>query len=297
MEMLLSDCGIDYISGGSKHCTAGWVQMDCPFCGSGKQHLGYNLSKNYFNCWKCGWHPTDETLSVLLGKNRSEIRLLMKQYRTLHPAQEQEETEAETETDLKFVNLPYGTGELKMIHINYLVSRGFDNWKEVRDTWDLKGTGHLGKYSFRIILPIYFNGRLVSYQGRDVTGVADLRYKACPREEEAISHQDILYGMDLIPGDTVVVTEGAFDAIRIGPGAVATFGIGFSNQQVKHLSKYSSIFILFDSLEKEAREQGEKLAWSLAGGGRSVEILTIDRKDPGSMTAEEAAALRKEIGL
>ena len=52
---LFEDYKIPYFTEGYKYCRPGWVNIDCPFCiGSPGPHLGYNLSGNYFNCWRCG---------------------------------------------------------------------------------------------------------------------------------------------------------------------------------------------------------------------------------------------------
>ena len=70
--------------------------------------------------------------------------------------------------------------ELTRPHKNYLIKRNFDP-DELEFKWRLVSTGPVGPYKHRIIAPIYFNEKLVSYQGRDITDKAKLKYKACKR--------------------------------------------------------------------------------------------------------------------
>ena len=48
-----------------EHYRYGWIQVCCPFCGDGNFHLGYNVSKGYFNCYRCGSHGLIETLALI----------------------------------------------------------------------------------------------------------------------------------------------------------------------------------------------------------------------------------------
>ena len=71
LDKLLREYNIDFASEGHKHCQVGWINMPCPFCksepGHEGLHLGYNLSGEYFYCWRCGGHPTYKVLSKLLN--------------------------------------------------------------------------------------------------------------------------------------------------------------------------------------------------------------------------------------
>ena len=62
--------------------------------------------------------------------------------------------------------VPPGSKDLKPMHIKYLKSRGLDP-EQLQSIYDIRGTGVAGKYKFRVIAPIYYRGRVVSYQGRD----------------------------------------------------------------------------------------------------------------------------------
>ena len=174
---------------------AGWLQINCPFCGGGDMnnpHLGFNLAKDYCNCWKCEHHFLDETIMALIGCSKFEAQEIINTYEIgvrVH-LQKKEFVPAEN------VTLPPETIELNKQHIMYLRKRNFD-YRRLEKIYRIKGTSHLGEYKFRIIIPIYYEGELVSYQGRDVTGLSELRYKACPKALEKIEHKSTLYALDI----------------------------------------------------------------------------------------------------
>jgi len=288
-ENLCDDLGIETWTRGWKFCTKGWVQVECPFCtGSAGPHLGWNLDHNFFNCWRCGWHSTPHTLTCLTGLGYDEVRLAIARHAG-RPTRLREIVEEPN----KACALPPGATELTQTHTQYLVSRNCDS--SVADTWGLKACGPFGRYKFRIIAPIYYNGRLVSYQGRDHTNNSGLKYKACAQEDEAIDHQKLLYGYDLVPSKKcVIVVEGIIDAWRIGPGCVATFGMDWCLSQAKLLKTFKRRLIMYDG-EKEAQRQACKLAKTLSMYGGVTEVIEPTYgTDPAQLSDKEVRALRMD---
>jgi DNA primase len=179
--------------------------------------------------------------------------------------------------------------------MKYLTGRKFDA-EMLERVWGLQGTGPIGDYRNRIILPIYLDGVPVSYQGRDFTGTSKIPYKACPMEQEVIHHKHILYGVDLVPGDTAVLVEGAADAWRLGPGALATFGTGFTLPQLNlFCRRFKRAFILFDP--EEAAQQRADMAGALLAARRiPTEILCLTGEgDPGDLKQDDANHLMRGL--
>lgn len=289
----LRDHGINFRDEGSKHCQHGWVQIPCPFCtGNIGWHLGYNLNKDYWNCWRCGWKTSENVIKAITGLSRDKIKNIRGSYRVRSKNPVQAKIAVRKVGKVK---LPSGISDLSPNHRKYLKERGF-NPKELANIWGLKGTGPVGPYKFRVIAPIYLRGKLISYQGRDITGKSDLKYKACGQDRELMDHKDSLYGFDLVPGDGVVVVEGITDAWRLGPGAVATFGIEFKNSQINLLRNFKEVFILFD-IDPQAKKQAEKLAAVLSAFNIQVEVLELDSGDPAELSDKEAKKLMKELIL
>lgn len=268
----------------------GYITVPCPFCSStkGKYHGAIHIHNNVYKCWKCSGRSLYDFVRTVTGQN---WYVLQKKYiTTLTPYR----TIPEEKERPSQIVLPPATGELNERAIKYLEKRGFDPYK-IGSDYDLKSTNHLGPYNFRIIIPIYFQGEMVSYTSRDYTNRSDIRYLSCKTGHELIDHKTIVYGYDSVPDGHVIVVEGPIDKWKMGINSVSTFGISFKNEQVNILNSFKNVSILYDN-EYAAQKQAEKLGNLLSGLGTSVDIITIsDAKDPGALPLDEAESLAKEI--
>jgi len=294
---LYEDFGISYQPGGHKHVSLGWVGIPCPFCsGHSGFHLGYCIDDSSkfagrYSCWRCGGGKNVvHVLSIVLKLDENSIYPILKKYQVDGSYIPYQKKERKSRKECK---LPSGTTELQKQHIRYLENRNFDPEK-IKDIWKIKGTGPIGNFNHRIIIPIYHQNKLVSYQGRDITDKSKMKYKACPADLESREHKTCLYGLGLVKSDSVVICEGVTDVWRLGPSSVATFGIKFTLAQVKLLLPFKKIFILFDP-ELTAIEQAEKLANCLSDGNREVIIIDLKNEDPGEMNQNDADNLMKEL--
>lgn len=295
-QRLCEDNRLEIASGQDKHYRDGWINIACPFCtGNPGHHLGYDTELDRFVCWRCGSHKTIDVLEKLLNIPNWEARRMFVQYKGRPVARDRSRLQPKIRRVSK-LNLPIDCGSLQQIHIDYLKSRLFDPEALAR-IWGLMGTGRIGPYKFRIIAPITFEGQLVSYQGRDVTGLSPLRYKACPQNEEVRDHHSCLYGLDQVPRESIVIVEGITDAWRLGPGAVATFGIKYTQEQVRLMKRFKNRYVFFDSADPEAFHQARKLANELSAFQGNVEMLRNDTKDPALMTQEAANRLMLDLGV
>lgn len=287
------DQNIGSATEGHKHCQPGWIQVACPFCtGNPGYHLGYNESDDYFNCWRCGFHGHIDVIKSLTRFTTQGAIDFLREYKA-RPKYKRDESKRKIKTHV--TKLPVGTYSLTEQHIKYLKKRKFDVDKLIK-TWNLGGTGPIGQYKFRIIAPIYYRHTLVSYQGRDITDRSELKYKACPKKLESRHHKDCLYGFDYADGnDSIVICEGITDVWRLGPGAVATFGIKYKLSQVNLLKRFKNKFILFDSEDAQAIEQSNKLANQLSAFPGLVEIIELDYADPAEMPQNKAKKLMRKL--
>ena len=156
--------------------------------------------------------------------------------------------------------------------------------------------GH-SDYANRLFIPILWDDREVSFQTRDMTGKARVKYKACLPAFEAVHHKHIVYGRPDRWTKTGIAVEGVTDAWRLGPQAFAVFGIEYKAEQVNLIRRlFDRVVIVFDS-EPQAQRQARKLALSLAAAGTETQVLTLGPGlDPGAMAADDAAALLREVG-
>ncbi len=299
IEKLYRDFNIPYETSGHKHVAPGWVGTPCPFCsGNPGFHLGYcsDSSHRYagaFSCWRCGGKDRWKALSRILSVPESKVWEIIKQYSSDSPNIQKKQ---KPKKKAKECQLPPGTERMKNWHRDYLRNRRFDPIYLEKE-WGLLGTGPTGHYKHRIIIPIHFKGRIVSYQGRDITDKSEMKYKACPQEQEVLDHKNCLYGIDKVDGNSIVIVEGVSDVWRLGPGAVATFGIKFKEEQASQLLRFKRIFLLYDSEfdDPQAGEQADKLADYLSSPSREVEKITLSEGDPGDLSDEEAKSLINDL--
>jgi len=286
------DHGIASADSDDKHWREGWLNIDCPFCtGNPGFHLGFNTDGDFWNCWRCGWHNNVEVIREVLGLNWDAAKKLALSYGAR--PQHKSDTPAEDGRP-RIATPPPGIGPMQKQHKDYLHKRGF-NAEALEEEWQLLGTGPIGAYKFRIIAPIIYRGRMVSYQGRDITDRSTLKYKACAKPNEAIDHKHVLYGIDKAVGHSVVVVEGITDVWRLGPGAVATFGVQWHWRQLSLLTHFARAFIMYDFGEDESYRQAKALAFNLAGLGVTVELLLGHNGDPADLNDVEARELMRHI--
>jgi len=307
IERMFSDFHLPIASPGERHYHLGWLHTPCPFCsGNAGNHLGYCMDPasrffGRFICYRCGGKSTMRVLSRLLRID-DEARLLaiMAKYsiapqtRHLIPPRKRK-----LAREVNFPPLTRSLGEVPGA-VRYLLGRKFDP-DEIQDLWRIMATGpgsvvrtREGKsvdFSYRIIIPVFLRGKMVTYQGRDWTGKSSRKYLACPPEAEGYPIKDLLYGADEAEesGDgEAVLMEGVTDVWRWGPGAVACFGIKHSPHQIRELARrFDRVTMAFDP-EGTARMQARRIAKELEWLGLEVRSPRLPwGKDPGDMERED----------
>lgn len=289
------DYKIQYQTEGHKHCRPGWINTSCPFCsGNTGLHLGATLNGSHFYCWRCGWHPTQEVISKLLNIHKEKAKQIVREYNMLVEASAQPAIKIRT----KAHKLPSGICPLLPQHTNYLKQRKFDP-TYLEKQWGLLGTGPISlldeiNYRHRIIAPIIWEGKQVTFQARDITEKHTLKYMACPKDRELIHHKHILYGKQEKWGATGICVEGITDVWRFGESSFCTFGIEFTLYQIRIMAKqFKRIAVIFDD-DPQAKRQAAKLIAEL--GFRGVDAFKIEiQGDPGDMSEDDAQHLVKSI--
>ncbi len=289
IEEILAELDIETAPEHHHHSTSKYISIDCPFCGKGTQgfHLGIHKSGSHGSCWRCGPHSTVDILTEITQQPRFKIHELLKDIQTefFEPVR--------TQGTLK---LPKGIKTLKDLprHQKYLKERGY-NWKKLSKLWNIQGIGIAANLSWRIFIPIQLNGEIVSWTTRTISKNKDItRYISASPEQEKINHKTLLYGEDYAR-HAVVIVEGPFDVMRIGPGAVATLGTGFSTAQVNRLTQFPVRAVIFDT-EKEAQKRAKKLMDALIDfPGETFRIELESGKDAGEASEKEIQQIRKEI--
>lgn len=292
-ERLFAYEGIPIAKQGERHYRQGWLSTPCPFCtGDEGNHLGFNQKYNVFTCWRCGKHTKGEVLAALLHRPKKEAINYAKEFYNLDPFDVIEEPEIIRSDKLV---IP-GSKDIPPLHREYLVKRRY-NPDKLASQWDLYFTTYHETHPWRLIAPVWYDGKYVSYVGRDVSGMSSTRYLTCFPANEVRDVKLCVFGMQYAVHKKVVVVEGMFDAFRIGHGAIATLGTGWKQEQAEIIARnYDVSYILFDP-EHEAQKRATKLANALSVIGKHKSYVlgmsgtTAD--DPGDLTDSEADEIRK----
>jgi len=275
------------------NCALGWVNIQCPFCGDVSNHLGFNEEEGYFHCWRCG------------GEGKSLINVVMKllktDYKNAIQIIEIYEGSIPKTNKIKYINkkpfkFPTNITPLTAKHKKYLRKRGFNN-SHIKK-WNLQATNlfsMLGGLNFknRILIPIYWQNEIVSFQTRDITGKVNKRYITCPHEFERIHHKHIIYVSDHLKKEVGICVEGVTDVWKLGDIGFATFGIEVTRKQIQMISEmYKKVIIAFDP-EPQAQKKAKLLSKELQFKG--IQVIVIEPfKEVGDMNKEEIEEFKKE---
>jgi 5S rRNA maturation endonuclease (ribonuclease M5) len=294
-KQFLEDNNIPYKITGP-NTSPGYVNICCPYCGDDNYHFGFHIRGEFANCWKCGGHNIVKTIQELLDISYIQAQGIFMTYQTDYVTEHLNKDKIKTnKTEIILPGEPlptFGTSK----HHKYLLGRSFDPYKLVKE-FNLYYTDHTSvDYKFRIVAPIYFNNKLVSFQARDITNKQELRYKACKKEDEIIHHKHLLYNIDNAKGDKVILCEGVTDCWRLGNNSVCTFGTSYTMEQVSLLAnRFKEVYILFDN-EWEAQNKAEQLAKLLSCLNVKCEnIILEDYSDPADTIQTQLICLRVKL--
>ncbi len=113
---------------------------------------------------------------------------------------------------------------------------------------------YVDKKQERIVFPVYEDGRLICYSGRDITDSIPLPWLKSEGENKYP-----IWNLENIFGTTIYVFEGIGDAVYISSG-IALFGVGTDAQFEKILARnFSKVVLVFDN---DAPGRLAKLKWA-----------------------------------
>jgi len=106
-------------------------------------------------------------------------------------------------------------------------------------------------YSNYLIIPDRdINGRVLYWIGRDMTHTKKLRYRNPPVSWTSIGSGAFLFNFHRAKQfKRVVITEGCFKAMRVGPDGVATYGLGLKGLHIQWLlyGKFQQVVLMPDN--------------------------------------------------
>jgi hypothetical protein len=308
----LTDHDVEWVTRGP-NTRRGEVSVKCPWCGEDdpSQHLGISLSTDNWGCLRNmahRGHSANYLIQGLLGCSSSQASLLSKQYNQADPETLDEVIatlggKVEPPKPKQRVRLPVEcqpisfTNHTKPYWVYLRSNRRFDDPTLVCQLYNLRCCT-TGKYRGRIIIPAYKGRKLVGFQGRliDARGYYDVvRYLS---SSEELKQHVFNYDHASQGGDTLYITEGPFDALRLDffgrdsgtARAVCTFGTSLTTNQITELNELSKKFrktvLLFDADATAAKFS--LIDWLPRA---VVGQLPEGVKDPGDLTQRQLKEL------
>ena len=284
--------GIPYSLTG-KNISSNWFGLTCCFCDDISTHLGISPDGEFYSCFRCGTRGNILNLiKEITNSSYSKAKEIYLKYSNILNIPDYINEGIERVSRVEWPPELVSSKPLRG-HELYLKKRNYDIDHLIQN-YGIQFGGFTGDFSYRIIIPVHLNGKVVSYIGRDITNKAYLRYKNLSEKKSVLPVKETVYNIDAIH-DEAIICEGCLDAWRFGYNAVALFGLVYTQKQIRMLGdKLRKAYICFDN-EPQAEEAAEQLAEELSWQGVSTEVLLIDKADPGELSKEEADEIKQEL--
>ena len=294
---LFNDYNIEYDTRVNK----GWTNVTCPFCDDKTFNGGFNNAGDYYHCWKCGGHNFKQALARTVNIPFNEIDTLIEQY-----AGRNSVLNTLNKKQAKATKLTLPTDTFTPAERKYLKERNFSP-KLLHEKYKIVGGGITGSWKYRIIIPLVLNGKIVSWTARTILSKQQQqklkipRYKNLSIEQSVVDPKSVLYNLDHCEDKIAVLTEGAFDVIRMGDGFFCSFGTELTQSQISMIKqRFKKVFIMFDN-EEEAQAKARKFGLQIASIGVEVELVDcyedFNKNDAGELNEKEVQIIRHELGL
>lgn len=280
----LDAVGVQYWREGN-NVSEGWVNIQCVYCRDHSNHLGINLEEKIFHCWICG--RTGDVIDLVRKIERLRFAQAVDRLDEFQEALFIEGRRRDNGESVWDDVLPGNFSPLRRGREPRPVREYFKRRNFGLDICQEFGLGYgvpPGEYEDQLIVPVWLNGEVVSFQTVNLkTG----RYLHCPEGRAIVPNNKGAYGLDWTKKhDRVFIVEGVTDVWRLGKGrAVATFTKNYTRPQVLLLDrtlKGKRVRILYDA---DAQLDGERLSKDLGlfGGVAEAIVVHLEWGDPADL--------------
>lgn len=237
---------------------SGWCPVRCLVCNDhahkirgGFKFEGSQVSYHCFNCPAIGTYdptkgklsdamrdilesfgiPKDELSKIVLNDFRVEKTRKSHEVKD-DPILNPKELELPSYFTRLIVNPNNNIADLAEKHLQIERGMSLNDYTFYTGIYD--GSKESKSWMARLIIPFYFGGKIIYYQGRELLENSNrLKYLSC-----SVSKTNIVYGMDEIyrkTDDPLYVAEGFFDVFHLN--GIATLGNELSAAQIKILNR------------------------------------------------------------
>lgn len=265
----------------------------CPQCGKEKHLYIFKEGKNNSKCMKCGQTYSLEALVVALtdcsfadARKLLHAGELIKANEGIRSNLSGLQERPQWREALRPIVLPPNFYTMDREEANdgkaYLLNRGVH--ADVFAKFDLRYCPAME----RVIFPVAIEGDCIGWQGRDISGRAELRFTS----PSGFTKARVLFGYDQVDEtrDHLVLVEGPVDCLRVAAffPTVCSMGKMVSNDQIALIKKMKHVKKLYLGLDPDAFELFDVLA---AEFEPDVEVYIYQppahRKDFGECTDKE----------
>lgn len=283
----------------------GEVYADCCFCDDDKNRLGINVETGVMHCFKCEERSGDRN-SIVNSKRRTYNKIAeatsISDPFTLDEGEEDTTVEEKTEELKKNkskieIRLPEAYEPLWESVNDRIGKRALQYMQDRHVTIDqIKkhkiGFCAAGKYSYRIIFPVYYRRKLTGFVCRDFSGNAEIKYLNSEGEK----------GLYNLPPKSrrkriAILVEGIYDVLAVERSVPVQYdkigGLGskLTSRQLKQLSTYNEVVIWAEpdragvegTIKRAIQLKKKKVKVKVVVPLQDIETDT----DPGAMESEE----------
>ena len=242
---------------GLKHKNDSEIMISCPFHKDNTPSMGIDIDNGRVHCFSCGYSGSIETLfRDLTGENLKQLLGISSDKFTSYASNTQFKTFNFTPSQkAKTVYVRYNPEDFQDIQNNplcldYLANRGISlsvakgmNMQYVEDT-----RINTTRFRRRLIIPVYENNKLISFEGRRVVSTDPDPKVLYPKNTSV----NTLYDIDnLDMSQPLYACEGLMDlaVLRSDPtfkNSTSIFGANITKRQIELIKKFKSFIYIYD---------------------------------------------------
>jgi len=269
-----------------KRSPKGYEIVKCASCQDYTERGGFKFEENnvYYSCFNCGTKCVYDA-----EKNKHSISKKFKEVLIAFGVPEDEITKTVSfnffkekkeikDEAKKPTGLELPSKEINLPSNSVLVSSNNSAWCEIAKYYlELRSlkvedfnwyvTDEVS-YAGRLLIPYFFKGKIIYWQGRAMDNSISPRYK-----NPSVEKNNIFFNMDELyryTNDPLFVTEGPIDAVSIGKNAVALLGstlTEFKWNELKKVAKHRRVIFVIDK-----NANGKKLGSGILKNGEGLEL-------------------------
>jgi DNA primase len=277
---------------GASDYRAGWLKMDCPWCG--KLKFGVHIANSKANCFSCGnkGTPLKAIMELENFETLPQLYTFLKAFEGidfLEPTPEIREW-SKVELPESFRLLAMGNSLLAKSARSYMENRGFNILK-----LSARGVGYCtsGSYAGFIILPFYQRGKLIYFIGRQFIQMGE-KFKNPSVEDFGIGKSMLVYNIDsLAVYKKIYAVESITNCLTIGDNSIATLGKKVSGYQLSLLIKSPCKYVIL-GYDDDAMVEAISLGLQLVNY-KKIKILEFPKgKDINNLGRKTVKSIEKQ---